>query len=70
MQGQDLYIKLTDPAGKRKPVVNHHRVWDKKAFIESQHKLHEQPKNPVDALKVSVVSESEYRKFMGYKEQA
>lgn len=70
MNPQDLYIKLTDPSGKRKPVVNHHRVWDKKAFIEAQHKLHEQPKNSADVLKVSVVTESEYRNFMGYKEQA
>lgn len=28
MDSRDIYIKLTDPTGKHKPVVNAHRVWD------------------------------------------
>lgn len=69
MNPQDLYIQLTDPTGKRQPVINHHRVWDKEKFLESQRKLHEQPKNPADILNVSVSTETQYRAFMGYKEQ-
>ncbi len=34
MDSRDIYIKLTDPTGKHKPVVNAHRVWD--AFVSSQ----------------------------------
>ena len=38
---RDIYIKLTDPTGKHKPVVNAHRVWDGARFIDSQHKQYE-----------------------------
>ncbi|WP_336217285.1 hypothetical protein [Pseudomonas aeruginosa] len=29
MKSEDLYVRLTDPTGKRREVINHHRVWDR-----------------------------------------
>jgi hypothetical protein len=68
MQAQDLYIRLTDPAGKQKPIVSHHRVWDRELFISSTRKDFANKKNEDERRQVSLASESEYRKFMGYKE--
>lgn len=70
MNPQDIYIRLVDPTGKRKPVINHHRVWDRQRFIDAQKNLHEVKAEPKDKLRVEVATESEYRAFKGYKEQA
>ncbi|MGP9826864.1 hypothetical protein ACT048_20535 [Ectopseudomonas khazarica] len=67
---QDIYIRLVDPTGKRKPVVNHHRVWDRQRFITAQKALHEVKAKPDDKLIVEMATEADYRSFMGYKEQA
>lgn len=48
MESRDIYIKLTDPTGKHKPVVNAHRVWDGARFIDSQHKQYERDAKPED----------------------
>ena len=63
MQAQDLYVRLDDPSGAHKPVVNHHRVWDRGLFIASQKKLHEVKAQPGDIRAVSVVTEAEYNAF-------
>ena len=70
MNHQDIYIRLVDPTGKRQPVVNAHRVWDRQLFITSQKNLHEVKAKPDDKLVVEVVTEADYRAFKGYKEQA
>ncbi|HEK0057209.1 TPA: hypothetical protein SMO22_001412 [Pseudomonas aeruginosa] len=70
MKSEDLYVRLTDPAGKRREVINHHRVWDRGQFLEAQHKQHNKPDKPDEHRVVSVATEAEYRKFMGYKETA
>lgn len=61
MKGEDIYIKLTDPTGRRAPVVNYHRVWDRALFLEAQRKQYEHPSDPADELSVSVASEAEYK---------
>jgi len=71
MIGSDLYVKLIDPTGSKKPVVNHHRVWDGQLFLASQRTLYEvKPENPADKRIVSQSTEADYRAFMGYKEKA
>lgn len=56
MQPRDIYIELSDPSGKHKPVVNHHRVWDAKRFIAAQRKQYEQAEKTEDVRLVAVVS--------------
>lgn len=63
MQASDLYVRLDDPSGCRAPVVNPHRVWDRRLFIESQRKQYEQNKNPADVRQVSVATEDDYLAF-------
>lgn len=70
MKAEDVYIRLTDPSGKRREVINHHRVWDRQLFLENQRKQHNKPDKPDENRMVSVASEAEYRQFMGYKENA
>ena len=61
MKAQDIYIKLTDPTGKHSDVINHHRVWDKNKFYQSQVKLHENKEKPIgDQRTVSLATESDY----------
>lgn len=67
MQGQDLYLRLTDPTGQRAPVINAHRVWDRKAFYSAQVKFYETPKNEADKRLVSIATEAEYQAFRKVK---
>ena len=60
MQSQDIYVRLTDPTGKRAPVINYHRVWDKQRFVEAQRKIHEAQAKGDDIRQVSIATESEY----------
>ncbi|MCY1291530.1 hypothetical protein D9M69_551410 [compost metagenome] len=60
MQSQDIYVRLTDPAGKRAPVINYHRVWDKQLFIQSQKQIHEVRAKGDDIRQVSIATEAEY----------
>jgi hypothetical protein len=60
MKGQDLYVRLTDPTGRRKPVINAHRVWDRETFYMTQVKLHETPKDLQDKRLVSIATEADY----------
>ncbi|HWH86189.1 MAG TPA: hypothetical protein VNV36_05355 [Pseudomonas sp.] len=60
MQGSDLYLRLTDPNGKRAPVISHHRVWDRERFYTAQVKCYESPKNEADKRLISIATEAEY----------
>lgn len=66
----DLYVRLKDPAGRSAPIVTHHRVWDREAFITSLKHTHEVKAKPEDKRTVEIVDEAAYRKHMGYKETA
>ena len=58
---RDLFVKLTDPAGKKKPVINQHRVWDAERFIAAQVAQHDGEKTkPEDVRLVTVSSAAEY----------
>ncbi|MBN7118063.1 hypothetical protein [Ectopseudomonas oleovorans] len=60
MQSQDIYVRLTDPAGKRPSVINYHRVWDKQRFILAQKQIHEERAKGGDVRQVSIATEAEY----------
>ena len=42
---RDLFVKLTDPTGAKKPVINQHRVWDAERFIAAQVAQHDGEKD-------------------------
>jgi len=64
MEQRDLYIRLTDPSGKHKDVINHHRVWDSERFLASQFKTYDGPNTPdKDRRIVTVSNEIDYRSF-------
>ncbi|MNZ33804.1 hypothetical protein SAMN05216201_10956 [Pseudomonas linyingensis] len=70
MKSEDLYIRLVDPTGKHQPVITYHRVHDRARFLEAQRDTHERKAKGADVRRVEVASEADYRKSMGYKEQA
>ncbi len=61
MQPKDLYIKLSDPAGKTAATYHHHRVWDADKFIAILREQHEYAKKPEDCRHVAVISRAEYQ---------
>lgn len=61
MIARDLFVKLTDPTGAKKPVINQHRVWDAERFIAAQIAQHDGEKTkPQDVRLVTVSSAEEF----------
>lgn len=61
MTHKDIFIRLTDPSGKHKSVVNHHRVWDVERFLAAQQEQHNGPKvKPEDRRHVRIAMKAEY----------
>lgn len=66
MQGHEIYVRLTDPSGKHRPVVNSHRVWDAGLFVEAQRRQYDSPSTkPEDRRTIAVVSRAAYLKSKG-----
>jgi len=64
MEARDCFIKLTDPTGKRQPVISAHRVWDADKFIASQHKQYSTDAKPGEKLIVSPASKADYNRYV------
>lgn len=64
---QDLYIKTSDPTGRRAPIISHHRVWDRDLFLRSQLEIYSKKAGTPDHRVVSPCTETEYRQFMNYR---
>jgi len=62
MKPQDLYLRITDPAGKHRPFVSQHRVWDAERFLANQQRSYAEQKDPADRRVVSLTSRDEYKK--------
>lgn len=60
MKSRKIYIKLTDPTGKHKTLINAHRVLDSERFIESLHKQYELDAKPDERRIVSEATIEEY----------
>ncbi|MBB1617137.1 hypothetical protein A9978_32275 [Pseudomonas sp. UMC65] len=61
MNAQDFYVRLIDPTGKHRTVINHHRVWDRDRFYQAQVKLYEDPKKKIeDRRLVQTATENDY----------
>lgn len=62
MRPQDLYLRITDPAGKHKPIVTQHRVWDAERFLANQQRSYAEQKEPSDRRVVNLASRDDYKK--------
>lgn len=61
MTSKDLYIRISDPSGKNKDVINHHRVWNAERFIAAQQDQHTGPTvKAADRRIVSLATKEEY----------
>lgn len=61
MTSKDLYIRLSDPSGKKKDIINHHRVWNAERFIAAQQDQHTGPTiKHGDKRIVSLATKEEY----------
>lgn len=56
---QSIYIRLSCPQGKRKDIINEHRVWDAGRFVEAQRQQYEGEKAQ-DRRIVSVATRADY----------
>lgn len=64
MTHRDLYVRLSDPSGKRKEVINNHVVWDADRFIAAQIEQHTGAKvKEQDRRIVSIATKEEYRVY-------
>lgn len=70
LASRDVFIRLTDPTGKRADVINQHRAWDPEAFVASQVKQYDSDAKPDERLLVTVATEADYRKYRGYRRTA
>lgn len=58
---RDLFLRLTDPQGRHKDVITHHRVWDGAAFVAAQVEQHDGPNTkPEDRRLVTVATRADY----------
>lgn len=61
MAHKDIYVRVADPSGKHKAVINHHRVWDAGRFLAAQQEQHNGPKvKDEDRRVVSLATKEEY----------
>lgn len=56
---RDLFVKLTDPTGKQKPVINQHRVWDAERFMAAQVAQHDGEKTKPEEVRLVTMSSAE-----------
>lgn len=57
---RDVYLRLEDPAGKRKPVITQHLAWDPERFVQSQMQAHLDVKDEADRRIVTPATRAEY----------
>lgn len=64
MEHRDIFIRLVDPTGRNKPVVNHHRVWDPQRFLQNQIEQYDGAKvKPGDRRTVHVATREQYEAY-------
>ncbi|MEI2416177.1 hypothetical protein V8Z80_08325 [Orrella sp. JC864] len=55
-----VYLRLEDPAGKHKPVITQHLVWNFERFLQSQMKAYMDVKDEADRRIVTPATRAEY----------
>ncbi len=66
MECRDIYIQLTDPTGKHKPVINSHRVWNAERFLNHMYAQYDGPETkPEDRRKIGLSTREAYMASRG-----
>ena len=58
---RDVFIRQTDPTGKRPPVITQHLAWDPTLFIASQVQQYEVDAKPDERRLISIATVAEFR---------
>ncbi|CAB3911070.1 hypothetical protein LMG3410_04832 [Achromobacter aegrifaciens] len=57
---RDVFVRRTDPAGKRPAVITRHLVWDATLFLASQVKQYETEAKLEERQLISIATAAEY----------
>jgi len=58
---RDVFVRHTDPNGKRPPVITQHLAWDPAEFMASQVKQYDTEAKPAERQTISIATAAEYR---------
>lgn len=58
---RDVFVRRTDPSGKRPPVITQHLAWDPAEFMASQVKQYDTEAKPDERQTISIATAADYR---------
>jgi hypothetical protein len=58
---RDVFVRRTDPNGKRPPVITQHLAWDSAEFLASQVKQYDTDAKPEERQTISLATAADYR---------
>lgn len=58
---RDVFVRRTDPSGKRPPVITQHLAWDPAEFLTSQVKQYDTDAKPDERQTISLATLADYR---------
>lgn len=58
---RDVFVRRTDPNGKRPPVITQHLAWDPAEFLASQVKQYDTDAKPEERQTISLATTADYR---------
>jgi len=58
---RDVFVRRTDPNGKRPPVITQHLAWDPAEFMASQVKQYDTEAKPDERQTISIATAADYR---------
>ncbi|WP_258129203.1 hypothetical protein [Achromobacter anxifer] len=58
---RDVFVRRTDPAGKRPPVITQHLAWDPALFLASQIKQYDTDAKPKERQTISMATAADCR---------
>lgn len=58
---RDVFVRRTDPNGKRPPVITQHLAWDPAEFLASQVKQYDTDAKPEERQTISLATLAGYR---------
>lgn len=58
---RDVFVRRTDPNGKRPPVITQHLAWDPAEFLASQVKQYDTDAKPEERQTIFLATAADYR---------
>ncbi|CUJ80184.1 MULTISPECIES: hypothetical protein [Achromobacter] len=58
---RDVFVRRTDPTGKRPPVITQHLAWDAALFLASQVKQYDTEAKPEERQTIATATAADYR---------